>query len=71
MENGKTRRLGVIDLPSFYGDVDSSKGKSCTEDVARRPKEARHSPGDVERLVLRPWLDKLEGLQRVLPGVER
>ena len=35
--NGQTVRLGVIDLPSFYSDVDSfgNPKKSCTADVAR------------------------------------
>lgn len=34
--NGKTERLGVIDLPSFYGDVGENQGphRSCSEDVA-------------------------------------
>lgn len=37
MPNGKTTRLGVIDLPSFYSDMDgiSQTKKSCTADVAR------------------------------------
>lgn len=30
---GKTVRLGVIDLPSFYADFDSEQGKNCTDDV--------------------------------------
>lgn len=32
--NGKTLRLGVIDLPSFYADFEAKNGKSCTKDVA-------------------------------------
>ena len=36
--NGGTRRVGVIDLPSFYASMDGAKGgshESATEDVAR------------------------------------
>jgi carboxyl-terminal processing protease len=37
LASGQTVRLGVIDLPSFYSDVDSfgNTKKSCTADVAR------------------------------------
>ena len=37
MPNGQTTRLGVIDLPSFYSDLNSFgvSRKSCTADVAR------------------------------------
>ncbi|MDB6031914.1 MAG: peptidase [Verrucomicrobiales bacterium] len=38
-EDGKTRRLGIIDLPSFYEDMEARKWlsshKSTTEDVAK------------------------------------
>ncbi len=36
-ESGRIVRLGVIELPSFYSDVDSfgNQKKSCTEDVSR------------------------------------
>lgn len=33
--NGKTVRMGVIDLPSFYADFEAKGGKSTTKDVAR------------------------------------
>jgi C-terminal peptidase (prc) len=34
-ENGGTQRIGVIDLPGFYGGEPGSSGPSATKDVAR------------------------------------
>src|SRR6185369_755834 len=42
-ENGKNTRLGLIDLPSFYADMDSGKAehKSTTADVAKLLKKLK------------------------------
>ena len=49
-QTGSTRRVGIIDLPSFYGGFDrqtSSKSSSATADVAKliRKLEAEHIQG--------------------------
>jgi carboxyl-terminal processing protease len=43
--DGKTYKLAVLTLPSFYGDSDPSK-RQCTDDVARLLREAREKGAD-------------------------
>ncbi len=52
--NGKTNRIGVIDLPSFYAtfDLGSNKGKS----------EPKSTTADVARLIKKLEAEKVEGI---------
>ncbi len=41
-EKGGTQRIGMIDLPGFYGGQPGSSGPSATKDVARLLKKLKH-----------------------------
>jgi len=43
--DGKTLKLAILELPSFYGDADPSK-RQCTEDVARLLREVNEAKAD-------------------------
>jgi carboxyl-terminal processing protease len=49
-EKGGTHRIGVIDLPGFYGTAAGSSGPSATKDVARLLKKLKQE--DVTGIVL-------------------
>jgi len=52
-EGGRTLRLGIIDLPSFYSGVQGGKGdeeKSCTTDVARLVRKLKRE--NIQGLIL-------------------
>ena len=53
LENGSTRRLGVITLPDFYADFTATSNKD---------KDARRASTDVRRLIDELMLEGVEGL---------
>jgi carboxyl-terminal processing protease len=43
--DGKTLKLAILELPSFYGDADPSK-RQCTDDVAKLLREVKEAKAD-------------------------